>query len=166
MGVTLPVLLSTPGLAAPCTAELHSLTWHLSQLLLLLLPAPADFIYSEYLTALRKSEFRQLVWQIAQDYAAAALLLRLPGYVPMPAFTAIEDVPLVVRHARKTPAQASRLVGPLGVEQRCCRTVLLGSQGWCQVILLAQWTVCWQVWGRVTHVRCRLEGQVCGASHV
>lgn len=66
-----------------------------------------DFIYSEYLTTLRKFEFRQLVWQIAQDYSAAALLLRLPGYVPMPAFTAIEDVPLVVRHARKTPQQAS-----------------------------------------------------------
>lgn len=45
------------------------------------------------------------MWQIAQDYSAAALLLRLPGYVPMPAFTAIEDVPLVVRHARKTPQQ-------------------------------------------------------------
>lgn len=65
----------------------------------------ADFIYSEYLTTLRKFEFRQLVWQIASDYAAAALLLRLPGYVPMPAFTAIEDVPLVVRHARKSPQQ-------------------------------------------------------------
>lgn len=68
-------------------------------------PCPADFIYSEYLTTLRKFEFRQLVWQIAQDYSAAALLLRLPGYVPMPAFTAIEDVPLVVRHARKLPQQ-------------------------------------------------------------
>src|SRR5689334_8901380 len=65
----------------------------------------ADFIYSEYLTTLRRFEFRQLVWQIAQDYSAAALLLRLPGYVPMPAFTAIEDVPLVVRHARKSPAE-------------------------------------------------------------
>ena len=64
-----------------------------------------DFIYSEYLTTLRRFEFRQLVWQIAQDYSAAALLLRLPGYVPMPAFTAIEDVPLVVRHSRKPPAQ-------------------------------------------------------------
>lgn len=68
---------------------------------------PADFIYSEYLTTLRRFEFRQLVWQIAQDYSAAALLLRLPGYVPMPAFTAIEDVPLVVRHARKSSAQVN-----------------------------------------------------------
>jgi L-arabinokinase len=65
----------------------------------------SDFIYSEYLTTQRKTEFKRLVWQIAQDYSNAALLLRLPGYVPMPAFTAIEDVPLVVRHARKFPAQ-------------------------------------------------------------
>jgi hypothetical protein len=69
--------------------------------------AAADFIYSEYLTTQRKTEFKRLVWQIAQDYSNAALLLRLPGYVPMPAFTAIEDVPLVVRHARKFPAQVS-----------------------------------------------------------
>lgn len=46
----------------------------------------SDFIYSEYLTTQRRSEFRQLVWQIAMDYASAALLLRLPGHVPMPAF--------------------------------------------------------------------------------
>jgi L-arabinokinase len=83
-----------------------------ASLLPLLLPAFAsfatDFIYSEYLTTQRKTEFKRLVWQIAQDYSNAALLLRLPGYVPMPAFTAIEDVPLVVRHARKFPAQVRR----------------------------------------------------------
>jgi hypothetical protein len=49
-------------------------------------PPHPDFIYSEYLTTQRRSEFRQLVWQIAADYASAALLLRLPGHVPMPAF--------------------------------------------------------------------------------
>eukprot|EP00775_Hariotina_reticulata_P002038 gene2038-2360_t len=70
-----------------------------------------DFIYSEYLTAQRKTQYKQLVWQIAQDYASAALLLRLPGYVPMPAFTAIEDVPLVVRHARRFPAQVRQELG-------------------------------------------------------
>lgn len=38
-------------------------------LLLLLLPVcRADFIYSEYLT--QASEFRSLVWQIAEDYAS------------------------------------------------------------------------------------------------
>jgi hypothetical protein len=47
---------------------------------------PTDFIYSEYLTTQRRPEFRQLVWGIATDYAAASLLLRLPGHVPMPAF--------------------------------------------------------------------------------
>lgn len=62
-----------------------------------------DFIYADYLTANRRSEFQQLVWQIAQDYSKATLLLRLPGFVPMPAFQAIEDVPLVVRHARSFP---------------------------------------------------------------
>uniref|UniRef100_A0A383W3L1 L-arabinokinase n=1 Tax=Tetradesmus obliquus TaxID=3088 RepID=A0A383W3L1_TETOB len=70
-----------------------------------------DFIYSEYLTTQRRTEFKRLVWQIAQDYSNAALLLRLPGYVPMPAFTAIEDVPLVVRHARKFPAQVREELG-------------------------------------------------------
>lgn len=45
-----------------------------------------DFVYSEYLTTTRRPEFRALVWQIARDYSSAALLLRLPGHVPMPAF--------------------------------------------------------------------------------
>ncbi|KAI8470791.1 MAG: Transglutaminase-like superfamily-domain-containing protein [Monoraphidium minutum] len=70
-----------------------------------------DFIYSEYLTAQRRSEFRQLVWQIALDYASAALLLRLPGHVPMPAFQAVEDVPLVVRHAQRSPEQVRAEMG-------------------------------------------------------
>lgn len=60
-----------------------------------------DFIYSEYLTA-AGSAFRDLVWQIADDYACALRLLRLPGHVPMPAFREVLDVPLVVRHARRT----------------------------------------------------------------
>ena len=36
-----------------------------------------------------------------QDYACAQRLLRLPGYVPMPAFREVIDVPLVVRRARR-----------------------------------------------------------------
>ncbi|GBF96473.1 L-arabinokinase-like, partial [Raphidocelis subcapitata] len=75
-----------------------------------------DFIYSEYLTTQRRPEFRQLVWGIATDYAAASLLLRLPGHVPMPAFQAVEDVPLVVRHAHKSAEQVrSELSLPPGV---------------------------------------------------
>ncbi len=58
-----------------------------------------DFIYSEYLTA-AGSAFKDLVWQIADDYACALCLLRLPGHVPMPAFREVIDVPLVVRHAK------------------------------------------------------------------
>jgi hypothetical protein len=91
------------------------------------LPCFEDFIYSEYLTAQRKTQYKQLVWQIAQDYASAALLLRLPGYVPMPAFTAIEDVPLVVRHARRFPAQVTcAVVAELCLHQRSlmCRSKL------------------------------------------
>jgi galactokinase len=60
-----------------------------------------DFIYSEYLTA-AGSAFKDLVWQIADDYACALCLLRLPGHVPMPAFREIVDVPLVVRHAKRS----------------------------------------------------------------
>ncbi|BDA43718.1 probable galactokinase at C-terminar half [Coccomyxa sp. Obi] len=63
-----------------------------------------DFIYSQYLMS-GHSAYRGMVWQIAEDYACADLLLRLPGYAPMPAFREVEDVPLVVRHARKTKEQ-------------------------------------------------------------
>ena len=47
----------------------------------------------------------QLHAQIAEDYACADLVLRLPGHAPMPAFQATEDVPLVVRHARRSRQQ-------------------------------------------------------------
>ena len=43
--------------------------------------------------------------QIAEDYACADVILRLPGHAPMPAFRESEDVPLVVRHARRTRQQ-------------------------------------------------------------
>ena len=60
----------------------------------------ADFIYSEYLTTV-PAAFRNMTWQVAADYAKADLLLRLPGYCPMPAFKEMVDVPLVVRHAQR-----------------------------------------------------------------
>ena len=66
----------------------------------------ADFVYADYLTAVG-SDFRGIVWKIAEDYALATKLLRLPGYCPMPAFREIVDVPLVVRKARKTRDQVS-----------------------------------------------------------
>ena len=55
------------------------------------------------------------MWQIAHDYSEATLLLRLPGFVPMPAFAAVEDVPLVVRKAVKTRSQ----VGAAASRQHC-----------------------------------------------
>ena len=72
---------------------------------------PADFIYSEYASSLGHvgNNYRKMVWQIAEDYACASMLLRLPGYSPMPAFGEVIDVPLVVRHAQKSKAQVSKL---------------------------------------------------------
>ena len=64
----------------------------------------ADFVYSEYLSSVGSS-FRPMIWQIAEDYAKADLLLRLPGYTPTPAFREVLDMPLVARHARKTGSQ-------------------------------------------------------------
>jgi len=45
------------------------------------------------------------VWQIAEDYSKAQLLLRLPGHTPMPAFRDVMDVGLVTRKARLTRKQ-------------------------------------------------------------
>ena len=42
------------------------------------------------------------VWQVAEDLSQADVVLRLPGYSPMPAFKDVVDVPLVVRHARRS----------------------------------------------------------------
>eukprot|EP00884_Botryococcus_braunii_P005960 jgi/Botrbrau1/15365/Bobra.0304s0006.1 len=69
-----------------------------------------DFIYSEYLSSVG-SGFRGMVWQIAEDYSKADLLLRLPGYSPMPAFREVRDTALVVRRARKPPAQVRQELG-------------------------------------------------------
>lgn len=65
-----------------------------------------DYIYAEYIET-QGVRFRGLCEQIANDYAKADLLLRLPGFTPMPAFRRVEDVPLVVRVAR-TPRDAIR----------------------------------------------------------
>lgn len=72
----------------------------------------ADFIYSEYASTLGShgNSYRQMVWQIAEDYACANVLLRLPGYSPMPAFGEVLDVPLVVRHAQRSKTQVHLLL--------------------------------------------------------
>jgi L-arabinokinase len=49
--------------------------------------------------------------QIAEDYSTARLLLRLPGYSPMPAFGNVVDVPLVTRKARRSRAEVRAGLG-------------------------------------------------------
>ncbi|KAI3987570.1 hypothetical protein MKX01_021482 [Papaver californicum] len=63
-----------------------------------------DFIYAEYVMAAGHLH-RSIVWQIAEDYSHCDLLIRLPGYCPMPAFRDVIDVPLVVREQRKSRAE-------------------------------------------------------------
>jgi len=53
-----------------------------------------------------------MIYQISEDYACADLILRLPGHAPMPAFREVEDVPLVVRHARKSRQQVVMATSP------------------------------------------------------
>ncbi|XP_008781723.2 L-arabinokinase-like [Phoenix dactylifera] len=60
-----------------------------------------DFIYAEYVVA-AGYHHRSTVWQIAEDYSHCELVLRLPGYCPMPAFRDVIDVPLVVRRLHKS----------------------------------------------------------------
>ena len=78
----------------------------------------ADFIYSEYLTTV-PAAFRTVTWQIAEDYAKADLLLRLPGYCPMPAFKEVVDVPLVVRHSRRSAPEVSFSSGKRQTARAC-----------------------------------------------
>ncbi|KAG0472232.1 hypothetical protein HPP92_016778, partial [Vanilla planifolia] len=48
---------------------------------------------------------------IAEDYSHCELLLRLPGYCPMPAFRDVIDVPLVVRRLHKSRAEVRKELG-------------------------------------------------------
>ncbi|KAK3244889.1 hypothetical protein CYMTET_45520, partial [Cymbomonas tetramitiformis] len=72
-----------------------------------------DFVYAEYLTAVGpgESKLRSIAWQIAEDYSKAKILLRLPGYCPMPAFRDVMDTPLVVRKAKQTRMQVRAALG-------------------------------------------------------
>lgn len=71
------------------------------------------------------ARFRPVIWQIAEDYAKADLLLRLPGYAPTPAFKEVIDVPLVARHARKTASQVDLPLKPSGAYHRSLNLNLL-----------------------------------------
>jgi len=69
-----------------------------------------DFIYAEYIVE-AGYHHRSIVWQIAEDYAHCDILLRLPGYGPMPAFRNVIDVPLVVRGLRKSRSEVRKELG-------------------------------------------------------
>ncbi|XP_042452816.1 L-arabinokinase-like, partial [Zingiber officinale] len=69
-----------------------------------------DFIYAEYIME-AGNHHRAIVWQIAEDYSHCDLLLRLPGYCPMPAFRDLIDVPLVVRRLRKSRSEVRKELG-------------------------------------------------------
>ncbi|TVU07715.1 hypothetical protein EJB05_41081 [Eragrostis curvula] len=68
-----------------------------------------DFIYAEYIMG--GSHHQSIVWQIAEDYSHCDILLRLPGYSPMPAFRDVIDVPLVVRGFRKSRSEVRKELG-------------------------------------------------------
>ncbi|CAI9099067.1 OLC1v1035828C1 [Oldenlandia corymbosa var. corymbosa] len=69
-----------------------------------------DFIYAEYVMAAGHDN-RSIVWQIAEDYSHCEILIRLPGYCPMPAFRDAVDVPLVVRTLHKSRAEVRKELG-------------------------------------------------------
>jgi L-arabinokinase len=72
----------------------------------LILRLVADFIYSQYAME-SGSTFQPMVWQIAEDLSRADVLLRLPGHSPMPAFRAVEDIPLIARLPRRSRAEVA-----------------------------------------------------------
>ncbi|XP_062234198.1 L-arabinokinase-like isoform X2 [Phragmites australis] len=72
-----------------------------------------DVIYAEYITG-AGYHHQSIVWQIAEDYSCCDILLRLPGYCPMPAFRDVIDVPLVVRGLRKSRSEVRK---ELGIEE-------------------------------------------------
>ncbi|PUZ59232.1 hypothetical protein GQ55_4G024000 [Panicum hallii var. hallii] len=69
-----------------------------------------DFIYAEYIME-AGYHHRSTVWQISEDYAHCDILLRLPGYGPMPAFRNVIDVPLIVRGLRKSRSEVRKELG-------------------------------------------------------
>ena len=69
-----------------------------------------DAIYAQYVEG---AEDRAIVLGLAREYGAATALLRLPGFVPMPAFPSgrTADVPLVVRRPRRGAAEVRAAFG-------------------------------------------------------
>jgi L-arabinokinase len=65
-----------------------------------------DFVFAEYLAQSgTDAKLRRMMKHIAEDYACADAILRLPGYTPLPAFQKVIDVPMVVRPVRTSAAE-------------------------------------------------------------
>lgn len=73
-----------------------------------------DFVFAEYLSQSgTDATMRRMMKNIAEDYACADAILRLPGYTPLPAFQKVVDVPMVVRPIRTPPAEVPTHTIPL-----------------------------------------------------
>ncbi len=68
-----------------------------------------DDIYAPFVPAW--PGFGPVIERLQASYAKAALLLRLPFHLPMPAFRRREDLPLVARHPTRPRAETRRLLG-------------------------------------------------------
>ncbi|XP_051114126.1 L-arabinokinase-like [Andrographis paniculata] len=75
-----------------------------------------DFIYADFIME-AGDHSHSIIWQIAEDYSHCDLLIRLPGYCPMPAFGDAIDVPLVVRKLHKPRSEVRKELG-IGEEQK------------------------------------------------
>jgi len=72
-----------------------------------------DWIYEDF--ALRHRGYGDVLVSVREDYAGADLLLRLPFHGEFPAFSRIEDLPLVVRRGSLPPAEVRARLGiPVG----------------------------------------------------
>ncbi|MFS7961609.1 putative L-arabinokinase [Helianthus anomalus] len=69
-----------------------------------------DFIYSEYVVTVGYHH-KSIISQIAEDYSHCELLIRLPGYSPMPAFRYVIDVLLVARRLHKSRKEVRSEMG-------------------------------------------------------
>jgi L-arabinokinase len=85
-----------------------------------------DYIYRAY--ADRSRRFAEAAARFAEAYANASLLLRLPFSPQMEVFPRREDVPLVVRHARKS-AQEIRAELGLAADRRPIALLSFGGFG-------------------------------------
>jgi L-arabinokinase len=68
-------------------------------------------IFSPFLITPEFALYQPLLDAISADYRKATFLLRMPGFMPMPCFSDIVDVPLVVRMAHRSRAEVRESLG-------------------------------------------------------